>query len=324
MVKIKNQLVSQSVINRRSYGGGNPVENIVIHQTGNTNKGANARVHAKLQSNLNPRQASWQIQVDDKEAIQSFPDFVKCWAAGDGWGPGNTRSIHIEICINSDGDYKKAVANGAAVARIKMKEHGLGIKDVKQHRDFAKKNCPAQIRAGKDGITWADFLSMVSGSVVEQASKPKPTLAPSKPIVSKPSTNQTTSIVDYLNSKKVNSSPANRRKLAIEYGVKNYDLTAAKNTELLNKMRSGKPTPKPKPVAKKNTVTLPKSAKTWRTYKTNVQPVKANSDWSLTPSAFGGITYEILGRPYANVVTVNTSRGKRNIFVGPGTGAVIK
>ena len=87
-----------------------------------------------------------------------------------------------------------------------------------------------------------------------------------------------------------------------------------------------KPANKPaaKPVPKKNTITLPKSAKTWRTYKTNVQPVKANSDWSLTPSAFGGITYEVLGRPYANVVTVNTSRGKRNIFVGPGTGAVIK
>ena len=48
------------------------------------------------------------------------------------------------------------------------------------------------------------------------------------------------------------------------------------------------------------------------------------SDWSLTPSAFGGLTYEILGRSYADIVTINTSRSKRNIFVGPSTGAVIK
>lgn len=96
---------------------------------------------------------------------------------------------------------------------------------------------------------------------------------------------------------------------------------------------AAKPAPKPvsKPAAKpapkpqaKGTVHLPASAKTWRTYKLNVEPVKRNSDWSLTPSAFGGLTYEILDRPYQHVVTIMTSRGKRNIYVGPGTGAVIK
>ncbi|GIN93311.1 hypothetical protein J22TS1_43620 [Siminovitchia terrae] len=140
------------------------------------------------------------------------------------------------------------------------------------------------------------------------------------------------SIVDYLNSIGVDSSAANRRKLAKEYGVSNYDLSATKNLELLNKMRNGKtatkpaskPAASPKPAAKKQTVHLPASAKTWRTYKLNVQPVKKNSDWSLTPSAFGGLTYDILGNPYSNVVTIMTGRGKRNIYVGPETGAVIK
>ncbi len=87
---------------------------------------------------------------------------------------------------------------------------------------------------------------------------------------------------------------------------------------------SSKPTTSSKPAAKKQTVHLPASAHAWRTYKLNVQPVKKNSDWSLTPSAFGGLTYDILDRPYTNVVTINTSRGKRNIYVGPETGAVIK
>src|SRR5690625_753819 len=102
-MQIKKQLVSQDVINKRSYGKGNPKRYITVHQTGNTSRGANAQVHANLQSRLNPRQASWHYQVDDKEVIQSFSDDVKCWHAGDGQGKGNTESIAIEMCINSDG-----------------------------------------------------------------------------------------------------------------------------------------------------------------------------------------------------------------------------
>lgn len=71
-------------------------------------------------------------------------------------------------------------------------------------------------------------------------------------------------------------------------------------------------------------VYLPKSAETWRTYKLNVQPVKKNSDWSLTPARYGGLKYEILDEPYPNVVTIKTGRGKRNIYVAPSTGAKIK
>ena len=177
-VTFKKQQVSKSVENKRSYGRGNPVDYVVIHQTGNTNKGANAQMHAKLQSNLNPRQASWHEQVDDTQAIQSFPDGVKCWAATDGRGPGNSRGYHIEICINSDGNYKKAVENGAKRAAAKLKQYGHGIDRLKQHADFYNKNCPAQIRAGKDGITWSVFVNMVkgfmSGTNSVKPSKPKP------------------------------------------------------------------------------------------------------------------------------------------------------
>lgn len=46
------------------------------------------------------------------------------------------------------------------------------------------------------------------------------------------------SIVDYLNSIKVDSSPGNRKKLAAQYGIKNYTGTASQNTALLNAMRN--------------------------------------------------------------------------------------
>lgn len=48
---------------------------------------------------------------------------------------------------------------------------------------------------------------------------------------------KTGSIVDYLNSIKVDSSFPNRAKLAAKHGIKNYKGTANQNMQLLNKMR---------------------------------------------------------------------------------------
>ena len=176
-VPFKKQLVPKHIEEKRSYGRGNPVDYIVIHQTGNTSKGANAQMHANLQSRLNPRLASWHETVDDKQAIQSFDDSVMCWAATDGRGPGNTKGYHIEICINEDGDYKKAVENGAKRAAIKLKEHNLSITRLKQHADFYPKNCPAQIRAGKEGITWDKFRMMVKEFMVDTEPAPEQKVA---------------------------------------------------------------------------------------------------------------------------------------------------
>lgn len=172
MVQIKKQLVSQDVINKRSYGKGNPITSITVHQTGNPNKGANAEMHARLQTNLNPRQASWHYSVDDKQVVQSFPDDIRCWHATDGRGPGNTTSLAIEICINSDGDYNKAVENATELVKIKLKEYGLRIADVKKHFDWFNKFCPQQLMSGHKGISWDDFINMVESDVKPPAKKP--------------------------------------------------------------------------------------------------------------------------------------------------------
>ncbi|RDW18051.1 hypothetical protein CWR48_10630 [Oceanobacillus arenosus] len=231
MVKIIDQIVSDSIANQRTYGNSNPINTITVHQTGNTNKGADAQAHANIQTKLNPRQASWHYQVDDKHAIQSFKDTAQCWAAGDGRGPGNLRSIHIELCINSDGDYKKTIQNGAELVKHLMDKHNLSINQVKQHHDWSGKNCPAQIRAGKDGITWGDFVALVKDEKV--------LLAPKQAV--KTSTVMTDSIVDWMNANKMDSSYPNRAKLAKQHGINNYSGTAEQNTQLLNKLRAGTP-----------------------------------------------------------------------------------
>lgn len=159
MVQIKRQLTNTT----NKYAGVNGKRFIVVHQTGNTDVGADAQRHANLQSNGNVRQASWHWQVDDKVAIQSFAHNIRCWHAGDGRAPngGNYNGIAVEICINQDGDYNKAVQNGAELVAHIMKEEGIPIQNVKQHYHMSGKNCPAQIRANKNGINWTDFINMV-------------------------------------------------------------------------------------------------------------------------------------------------------------------
>ncbi|PWU66593.1 peptidoglycan recognition protein family protein [Gracilibacillus dipsosauri] len=164
MVKIKKWILPNDVAKHVVYGFNNQKKTITVHQTGNTSKGADAKAHAKLQLKGNSRNASWHYQVDNLEVIQSFEDNAQCWHAGDGRGPGNLNSIAVELCINSDGDYKKTLENGAELVRHLMDKYNLSINDVKQHYNWSGKNCPAQIRANKDGISWSDFLNMVKRS----------------------------------------------------------------------------------------------------------------------------------------------------------------
>ena len=129
-MRIREQLVSSRA---KTYGDGNKALFITVHETANRNRGAGAQAHANLQTRGNVRNASWHIQVDDTEAIRSFPDSVQCWHAGDGRGPGNLNSIAIEICVNVDSDYERALANAAEVVRQLRAEHGIPATRVVQH-----------------------------------------------------------------------------------------------------------------------------------------------------------------------------------------------
>ncbi|EAC8315244.1 M15 family peptidase, partial [Listeria monocytogenes] len=62
-------------------------------------------------------------------------------------------------------------------------------------------------------------------------------------VPAKPNTqsNGSLGLVDYMNMNKLDSSFANRKKLASSYGIKNYTGTATQNTTLLAKLKAGKP-----------------------------------------------------------------------------------
>jgi len=136
---------------------------IVIHDTGNKNKGADAKNHFDYFNGGN-RGASADFFVDDKQIIRANDfRFYYTWHCGDGkgkYGITNENSIGIEICVNSDGDYKKAVENAILLTRQLMADLGISIKNVVRHYDASRKNCPASM----NDKAWADFKERV-GSV---------------------------------------------------------------------------------------------------------------------------------------------------------------
>ncbi|MGE6616428.1 S-layer homology domain-containing protein [Bacillus mycoides] len=130
---------------------------ITIHETANTSKGANALNHAKYldsQARGNTdRSASWHFTVDDKEIYQHLPLNEVGWHAGD--KTGNYESIGIEIAVNSDGDYAKAVENARKLAAYLMNELNISLDHVQKHQFWSGKNCPAfMIQRGQ----WDAFL----------------------------------------------------------------------------------------------------------------------------------------------------------------------
>lgn len=193
MVEIKKNFVQTYTTGSKLYAKGklrnawvgmagtNSATEIAIHQTGNVGKGANAEMHGKLQVNGNTRTAGWHYTVDDKEAVQSFPHSARVYHTGTTHGHKN--AIAVEICINSDGNYKKAIANAAELVKQLMEQENIPIDKVKRHYDYSGKKCPAQIMDNKDGISWTDFKDMLKDDSIKKTntkpsnkptSKPKP------------------------------------------------------------------------------------------------------------------------------------------------------
>ena len=169
MVKIRKALSS----NKNHYGGKNGKLYLTIHTTGNTNKGANAENHRKFINNGSSE--TWHYTVDSIEAVQHFDHAIQCWHAGDGKGNGNLNSIGIEMCVNSDGDYKKTVQNTADLVQKLMKDLNIPLKNVVQHNKWSGKDCPKELRKGKDGITWDDFKNMISKTPAKKETVKKDT-----------------------------------------------------------------------------------------------------------------------------------------------------
>lgn len=135
---------------------------IVIHETGNAKPGSDAQSHAAYIKDLalqNELYLSWHYTVDDHAVYRHIPDDEIAWHAGDGRKDdgGNLAGIGVEICVNPECNYEKALRNAAQLTAQLMRAHGIPIENVRQHHDFSGRDCPERMR--REG-RWKDFLAM--------------------------------------------------------------------------------------------------------------------------------------------------------------------
>ncbi|GAB6153748.1 hypothetical protein JCM17380_24980 [Desulfosporosinus burensis] len=137
---------------------------IVVHDTGNTGRGADDISHYKYFDGA-VRNASAHYFVDKDSITETVDPTKNSWHCGDGGGKysiTNANSIGVEICINSDGNYEMAVSNAVDLVKHLMKRFGIDLAHVVRHYDASRKNCPATMSAN-NWAKWDEFKKRVGG-----------------------------------------------------------------------------------------------------------------------------------------------------------------
>ncbi|WOQ71438.1 N-acetylmuramoyl-L-alanine amidase [Bacillus stratosphericus] len=142
MVKIIKDFIPKS--NRNRPGNYMKPLYITVHNTANTDQGANALRHVNYVKKPDTA-TSWHFTVDDKVIYQHLPLNENGWHAGDGRGTGNMKSIGIEICENADSNFEKAVENAQWLIRQLMTEQGIPLANVVPHKRWSGKQCPRKL-----------------------------------------------------------------------------------------------------------------------------------------------------------------------------------
>lgn len=149
--------ITKMISKKNCYIGQNRPAYIVIHETDNWSKGADAKAHATAMKNGNLA-GTVHYYVDSKSIYQTLDHNDGAWAVGDGkgkYGITNRNSINIEICVNPETDYYKAVDYAEQLAAKLLKQYGWGTDRLKRHYDASRKNCPRRIQA--EG-RWPEFV----------------------------------------------------------------------------------------------------------------------------------------------------------------------
>ena len=172
-MKIERKIIT----NRSQLGGKRPlsaINFIVIHDTANTVKGADAMAHYRYLQHTS-RSGSAHYYVDDKEIVQAIDDSVVAWAVGDKWARKNrTRddvtnynSVSVELCINQGIDKAKAYQNLLWLTRYLMAKYRA---EVVRHFDATGKPCPSTWKAN-NWAQWWKFKKELTNLVSKWAEK---------------------------------------------------------------------------------------------------------------------------------------------------------
>lgn len=173
--------IKKMISKKNCYIGQNKPAYVVIHETDNWSKGANARAHALAMKNGNLA-GTVHYYADSSEIYQTLEHSDGAWAVGDGkgkYGITNRNSINIEICVNPETDYYKAVDKAEQLAAYLLKQYGWDTSHLKRHYDAGRKHCPRRIL---DEGLWPGFVKKTAAymnGTASAATKPSTSTKPS-------------------------------------------------------------------------------------------------------------------------------------------------
>ncbi|MPQ43380.1 SH3 domain-containing protein [Clostridium tarantellae] len=160
-IKINKQLIS------RNYSKGVHIvpKYIVIHDTDNRDRGANAIANRGYFANHPEAKASTHYIVDQGNVVQALEDNWRGWHIGDGHNPNisNSNTIGIELCVNRGNDFNRTLENGIALTKYLMKKYNIPASHVVRHHDCSGKICPKMMMEDRPDL-WPYFKARVSGS----------------------------------------------------------------------------------------------------------------------------------------------------------------
>ncbi|MGK9269336.1 N-acetylmuramoyl-L-alanine amidase [Bacillus inaquosorum] len=173
-IKVVKNLVSKEKYTLKCP---NPMvpEYITIHNTAND---ASAKNEISYMKN-NTSSTSYHFAVDDKQVIQGLPLNRNAWHTGDGKeGPGNRKSIGVEICYSKSGGPKYYAAEKLAIKFVAqlLKERGWGVDRVRKHQDWNGKYCPHRIL---DEGRWDEVKAAIAHELSKIGGKSSTTLGSS-------------------------------------------------------------------------------------------------------------------------------------------------
>lgn len=155
----------QYISTKNTYSRKNAKKYIVIHETDNFKKGADALRHAKAQYNGN---LSTSVHFYcGSDGVYQAAELDKCvWAVGKKYTSNpnvkdatNYNTINIEICVNEDGNYNAARQNAIELVKWLMAELNLSADRVIRHYDACGKYCPRKMMDNLD--LWDNFKKAI-------------------------------------------------------------------------------------------------------------------------------------------------------------------
>lgn len=169
--------IERMIAKTHCYLGQNKPAYVIIHETDNWSKGANARAHATAMKNGNLA-GTVHYYVDSQECYQTLEHQDGAWAVGDGhgkYGISNLNSINIEICVNPESNYYLAVDRAAELAAMLLNQYGWDTSHLKRHYDASRKHCPRRIL---DEGLWDNFVKCTASYMKKQGGGAAPAAAP--------------------------------------------------------------------------------------------------------------------------------------------------